>query len=96
MLTPRQKKHLRALAHHLEPIVRIGQHGLTPGVAAETERALDSHELIKVKVDAEGAERKQLASEIAAGTGSDVVGLIGKVVILYRARAEEPTIKLPG
>jgi RNA-binding protein len=96
MLTPRQKKHLRALAHHLEPIVRVGQHGLTPGVATETGRALESHELIKVKIDAEGNDRKQLAGEIAAGTGSDVVGVIGKVVILYRKRAEDPTIKLPG
>ncbi|MFA6954753.1 MAG: ribosome assembly RNA-binding protein YhbY [Thermoanaerobaculia bacterium] len=96
MLTPRQKKQLRALAHHLEPIVRVGQHGLTPGVATETVRALESHELIKVKIDAEGSDRKQLAGEIAVETGSDVVGVIGKVVILYRKRTEDPTIKLPG
>jgi RNA-binding protein len=95
MITPRQKKYLRALAHHLEPIVRIGQHGLTPGVAAETGRALESHELIKVKIDAEGSDRKLLAGKIAVETGSDVVGLIGKVVILYRPRAEDPTIEVP-
>jgi len=96
MLTPRQKKYLRALAHHLDPIVRIGQHGLSPGVEAETGRALESHELIKVKIDAEGAARKQLVDQLAVATGSDVAGLIGKVAILYRPRAEEPTIELPG
>lgn len=95
MLTPRQRKYLRALAHHLEPIVRIGQHGLTTGVAAETGRALDSHELIKVKIDAEGTERKELAGKLAETTSSDVVGVIGKVVTLYRRRAEDPTIELP-
>jgi RNA-binding protein len=95
MLTPRQRKYLRALAHHLEPIVRIGQHGLTTGVAAETRRALESHELIKVKIDAEGAARKQLAGELAESTSSNVVGVVGKVVTLYRPRAEDPTIELP-
>ena len=47
MLTTTQRKYLRALAHHLDPVVRIGQHGLTTGVAAETVRALASHDLIK-------------------------------------------------
>ncbi|MCM2314444.1 MAG: ribosome assembly RNA-binding protein YhbY [Thermoanaerobaculia bacterium] len=95
MLTTKQRKYLRALAHHLDPVVRIGQHGLTTGVAAETLRALASHELIKVKIDAEGAARKQLAGELAGTTQSEVVGLVGKIVMLYRERDEDPTIELP-
>ncbi|MBI2214413.1 MAG: ribosome assembly RNA-binding protein YhbY [Acidobacteria bacterium] len=95
MLTPRQRKYLKALAHHLDPIVRIGQHGLTTGVSTETGRALESHELIKVKIDAEGDERKQLAGMLAEQTTAEVVGLVGKVAILYRRRAEDPTIKVP-
>lgn len=95
MLTTKQRKYLRALAHHLDPVVRIGQHGLTTGVAAETARALVSHELIKVRVDAEGDARKQLAGELAKSTESEVIGLVGKIVMLYRQRDEDPTIELP-
>lgn len=95
MLTTKQRKYLRALAHHLDPVVRIGQHGLTTGVAAEAGRALASHELIKVKVDAEGNARKQLAEELAETTQSELVGLVGKIVMLYRRRDDDPTIELP-
>lgn len=95
MLTPKQRKYLKGLAHHLDPVVRIGQHGLTTGVATETGRALDSHELIKVRVDAEGDERKQLAAELAAQTAAEVVGIVGKIAIIFRARQDEPGIKLP-
>lgn len=95
MLTTKQRKFLRALAHHLDPIVRIGQQGLTTGVAAETLRALSSHELIKVRIDAEGSERKQLAGELAESTHSEVVGLVGKIAMLYRRRDDDPTIELP-
>ena len=95
MLTTKQKKYLRALAHHLDPVVRIGQHGLTTGVATETGRALGSHELIKVRIDAEGDARKQLAGELARATESEVVGLVGKIAMLYRRRDDDPTIELP-
>ncbi|MGK2859302.1 MAG: ribosome assembly RNA-binding protein YhbY [Thermoanaerobaculia bacterium] len=95
MLTTKQRKYLRALAHHLDPVVRIGQHGLTTSVATETGRALASHELIKVKIDAEGDARKQLAGELAETTQSDLVGLVGKIVMLYRRRDDDPTIELP-
>lgn len=95
MLTTKQRKYLRALAHHLDPVVRIGQHGLTTGVAAETLRALASHELIKVRIDAAGSERKQLAGELAGSTQSEIVGLVGKIAMLYRGRDEDPTIELP-
>ncbi len=95
MLTTKQRKYLRALAHHLDPVVRIGQHGLTPGVAAETGRALASHELIKVKIDAEGDARRQLAGELAKATESELVGLVGKIAMLYRPNAEDPAIELP-
>jgi RNA-binding protein len=95
MLTAKQRKHLKSLAHHLEPVVRVGQHGLTPAVAAETGRALDAHELIKVRIDADGDQRTLLAEELAAQTSSEVAGSIGKITMLYRARAEKPEIKLP-
>jgi RNA-binding protein len=96
MLTSSQRKHLRGLAHHLEPVVRIGQKGITDPVVAETGRALESHELIKVRMDAEGKEKKALAEELAAKAGAELAGVVGKIAILYKAREEKPKIKLPG
>ena len=64
------KKKLRAEAHTLNPVVMIGQSGLTAAVLAEIEQALDSHELIKVKIRAEREERKLISEKICADTGS--------------------------
>ena len=96
MLTPKQRQYLKGLAHALSPIVRVGKGGVTPAVVAETRKSLDSHELIKVRIDVdEGAERRTLASRLASETDSHLAGTIGKIAILYRERDEEPEIKLP-
>jgi RNA-binding protein len=96
VLTTKQRAYLRGLAHPLAPIVRLGKAGLTEGVLAETRKALESHELIKVRIEVdEGAERRQLAGRLAAETDAQLAGTIGKIAILYRERAEEPEIKLP-
>lgn len=95
MLNSTQRKYLRGLAHHLEPVVRVGQKGVTDAVVAETARALDSHELIKVRLDAEGNEKKTLADELAEKAEADLAGVVGKIAILYKARDEKPEIKLP-
>ncbi|HKR65289.1 MAG TPA: YhbY family RNA-binding protein, partial [Thermoanaerobaculia bacterium] len=84
------------LAHPLSPIVRIGKGGLTDAVIAETKNALESHELIKVRIEVEeGAERRALASRLATATDAHVAGTIGKIAMLYRERDEKPSIKLP-
>ena len=96
VLTTKQRAYLRGLAHPLTPIVRLGKAGLTEGVLAETRKALESHELIKVRIEVEqGAERRQLADRLATETDAQLAGTIGKVAILYRERDEEPEIKLP-
>ena len=96
MLTSKQKKHLKALAHELDPVVRIGRGGVSDAVAAETVRSLDAHELIKVRIDAEdGDDRRTLAGQLAERTDADLVGTVGKIAILYREREEDPTIRLP-
>ncbi|HEY0158751.1 MAG TPA: ribosome assembly RNA-binding protein YhbY [Thermoanaerobaculia bacterium] len=95
-LTTKQRAYLRGLAHALSPIVRVGKAGVTESVLAETRKSLDSHELIKVRIEVdEGAERRQLADRLAAETDSHLAGTIGKIAILYRERDEEPEIKLP-
>ncbi|HUO85476.1 MAG TPA: ribosome assembly RNA-binding protein YhbY [Thermoanaerobaculia bacterium] len=96
-LNARQRKYLRGLAHHLEPTVRIGQKRVTDALVRETERALESHELVKVRVETEDrGERAAAATELAERSGSQIVGAIGKIAILYRRREDEPAIQLPS
>ena len=96
MLTAKQRQFLRGLAHGLAPVVRIGKGGLKPAVVAETRKALESHELIKVRIEVDdSAERKEMGEELARQADAQIAGTIGKLAILYRARDEEPGIQLP-
>jgi len=95
-LTPAQKRYLRGLAHDLKPVILMGGKGLTDGLVAETVSALEIHELIKVKVAAEGREaRDQLIGSLIDATGAALVTRIGNVAVLFRGRAEQPLIALP-
>ncbi len=94
-LTTKQKQHLKGLAHHLKPVVLLGQHGLTEGVIAEIELALTHHELIKVKVATEDRETKKLVIEaILRETNASKVQVIGHTLVMYRP-SDEQKIKLP-
>jgi RNA-binding protein len=90
-LTSRQRKHLRGLAHSLEPLVSVGAAGLSPGVLGQIDAALTAHELIKVRLR-DPEDKKALADEIASRSGAALCGLVGHVVILYRANPEDPRI----
>ena len=95
-LTAKQRQYLRGLAHPLSPVVRVGKGGVSDAVVAETKKSLEAHELIKVRLDVDdGKQRRALADQLAAATEADVAGNVGKVAILFRARDEKPTIKLP-
>lgn len=86
-LTARERAHLKARAHALEPVVQTGSSGVTDRVAAEIDRALTAHELIKVKVGAaDRDERVAIGDEICARTGATAVHRVGKVLILWRPR----------
>lgn len=95
-LTGAQRKRLRGLAHGLEPAVRVGQRGLTGAVEREVDRALDRHELIKVKLAGDRDERREQAEELARAAGARLVGTIGAVAILYRRHPDprERKVKL--
>lgn len=96
-LTPRQRQFLRGLAHPLAPVVRVGKAGVSEPVVAETKKSLQSHELIKVRIDADDPQgRQDLAEKLAAATEAQIAGVIGKTAILYRERPEKPKIKLPA
>ncbi len=94
-LTGKQVRHLRGLGHKLKPVVRVGKNEIEDRLLAEVELQLDSHELIKVKIQ-EGCmmDRKDVAASLAEKTGSQVAQILGNTILLYRA-AEEPQIKLP-
>lgn len=95
-LTGKQRRHLRALAHHLEPVVQLGKLGMTDGVVEATRAALDTHELIKVKLGKEcPATTDEVSDALAKGTGAHVVGTIGKTLIVYLRHRSEPKITLP-
>lgn len=97
VLTSKQKQFLKGLAHPLAPIVRVGRGGVSDSVVAETKKSLEAHELIKVRIDADdSALRKELAARLASSSDSQIAGMIGKTLILYREREEKPGIKLPG
>jgi RNA-binding protein len=94
-LTSQQRAHLRALAHHRDAVVIIGDRGLTENVLGAIDEALEAHELIKVRIAVgERDDRRALLERIAAATGSEQVQAIGRIAVLYR-RAEKPRIQLP-
>lgn len=94
-LNNKQRQYLKGLAHSLKPVVLLGQHGLTEGVLAEIDLALNFHELIKVKVAAEDREVKTLIMDaIVRETGAVKVQTIGHILTLYRA-SEQKKITLP-
>lgn len=97
VLTSKQKQFLKGLAHPLAPIVRVGRGGVSDSVVAETKKSLEAHELIKVRIDADDSTlRKELAARLASSSDSQIAGMIGKTLILYRQREEKPGIKLPA
>lgn len=95
-LTEKQIRHLRALAHHKQPVVRTGNAGLTANVLLEIDNALTAHELVKVKLVAEDrAARAGMIDAICAETDSVCVQKIGHIASFYRRHPDKPKITLP-
>src|SRR5665647_268409 len=95
-LSSAERRALRALAHTLNPVVIIGNGGLTPGVTAEVERSLKAHELIKIRIGGiEHAEREAVCEAICGQTGASQVQHIGKVLVIYRKHPVEKTKAAP-
>ena len=95
-LSEKHRRHLRGLGHSLKVIIYIGKVGASDAVIAETVRALNDHELIKVRVNGMEREARDEALDLlAARTGSEMVGRIGHTAVLYKAHPEKPRIVLP-
>jgi RNA-binding protein len=90
MLSPSERKALKAKAHKLEPVVLIGAKGLTDEVVKEVDLALKAHELIKVRAGGlERDARAEAMQTLCERTGAQPVQSIGKVLVLYRKREDE-------
>ena len=96
-LSSKQQRHLRSLAHHLRPVVMIGQHGLKESVFVEVDGALSAHELIKIRVAADHRDdRLEMIDRLCAETGAELVQRIGHTAVLFRRNDEKPRIELPA
>ncbi len=94
-LTSKQIKFLKTRAHALNPIVRVGQNGLTDAVLKELEIALAHHELVKIKVTADDRNaRETMLLSMSENTRSHVVQRIGSMVVLFRQNVKKPVIDL--
>lgn len=95
-MNSKQITYLRGLGHHLNPVVSIGNNGLTEQVLKEIELALNAHELIKIKVAGGDRElRIRMLQEICETTGAAAVHHIGKQLVIYRP-SEKARITLPS
>lgn len=89
-----RKKQLRNIGHQLTPVVTVAERGITEGVASELERALNDHELIKIKLAInEPSARKIISAEICEQLNAELVQNIGKVALIFRP-AQKPNPKL--
>lgn len=96
MLTGKQKRFLRAEAHHLKAIFQVGKDGVNANMLQQISDALEKRELIKIHVLQNCLlPKEQVAEELAAGTGSEIVQLIGNQIVLYKESKEHKKIELP-
>ena len=96
-ITPKQRAFLKSQAHHLKPVVYVGKEGVAENTLRSVEEALNTRELIKVKVlEASPVDVREAGAELARGVeGSVLVQTIGRVAVLYRPHPEKPEIELP-
>ena len=87
LLTPADRKNLKAQAHALDPVVIVGDAGLTDGVLAEIDRSLVAHELIKVRVTGDDRDQRlAVRDRIADALDAAIVQTIGKLLVFHRKR----------
>lgn len=96
-LQGKQARHLRSLAHALKPVVQIGLAGVSDAVVKKVHEELENHELIKVKVSEHAPDSAKDTAPVLEQrvAGAQVAQIIGRTIVLYRARKEDPEIVLP-
>ena len=95
-MTSKQRAFLKKEAHNLEPKVRIGKDGLSDNIVQSLLDAINSRELIKVKVlqnlDADKDDTREMAEELSRKSGAELVGVIGKIIIFYKENKDKPVV----
>jgi len=95
MLTGKQKRYLRGLGHDLKPVILVGKGEVNQPLVQETASALESHELIKIKLlESCLMDRHEVADALAGACGAEVAQVLGRTLLLYR-KGKEPKIELP-
>ena len=95
-LTGKQRRHLRALGHHLGAVVQVGHEGVTEALVSQANEQLEAHELIKIKVSENAPEDRHASAEaLAERTRAEVAQVLGRTALLFRQRKEKPSIVLP-
>ncbi len=94
-LTGAKRRHLRKLAHGRKPVVHVGEAGLSEPLYAALDKALATHELVKVKL-LSPEDKKAIARDLALRCNAELCGLVGHMVLLYRENPEGPKIEFPG
>ncbi len=89
-----QRKYLKGIAHHIKPVVFIGQKGFTDTVVQSVDESLKSHELIKVKFTDCKEQKEEIADMIEKKTESEMVGMIGHIAIFFRQHKDPKKRKI--
>jgi RNA-binding protein len=96
MLTGKQKRHLRSLAHHIDPIFQVGKGGVNDHIIRHIQEAIEVRELLKITVlNNSGEDRQEVGAELAEKSGTELVQVIGKIVVLYKESRDNKKIELP-
>lgn len=96
-LTGKQRRHLRALGYDVKPTVSVGRQGLSDPVLQSVAEAYHNAELVKAKLERScELDRKEAARQLAEATGSHLVQVLGRTILLYRPDPDEPQIQLPA
>lgn len=96
-ITPKQRAYLKSLAHHLKPVAFVGKEGVTDAILRSIQEALNTRELIKVKVlEAAPEDVRVTGADLEQRIeGAQLVQTIGRIAVLYRTHPEKPEIELP-
>ena len=96
MLTGKQKRYLRSLAHNIDPIFQIGKAGINDNMISQIDETLENRELIKIHILQNNFDDKNdLAQTLSKATNSEVVQVIGSMIVIYRESQENKEISLP-
>ena len=96
MLTGKQKRFLRSKAHHVTPTFQIGKSGINENMIEQLNEILENRELIKIHILQNNMDdKKELAEAVSKATGSELVQIIGSMIVLYKESDENKQIELP-